>query len=431
MSLKNRTTKILQSFIVSLLFIAFGLTFRNDTLPLSFLILFILTMDLLVSGYLITIDNITRWLFIFFIIASLSVYNNLLWDVNPVFYNSETICVKNFKQLLMFFLMILHFIVLRNILKNYNTEKIQKLVNFFVFVSLLVSLYSIYQFFGFLYNLPFTDILRISKSYSITRGVELSSWIGLPRARAFMPEPSFWGTFLLIPFSLILPVAFEKKQITTRFFLVVFVIAQFLTFSRSSWFGFIFVFICFILYKLVYEKKIFRTIAIVFTMVCLIFILLMYFIPDREVLFQRLSAFSDLSAIERFRTQKMAFQAFLKNPILGIGFGNTPFFINSQVTHNLYLQLLLETGVVGFSVFVFFLFKIWNKLKVFEKRIKFSGEERKWGDLLLALKLSYISILFIWMNLPGYNFSYTWFLLALIAVLPNIYQNTKFKEKKI
>jgi hypothetical protein len=46
-------------------------------------------------------------------------------------------------------------------------------------------------------------------------------------------------------------------------------------------------------------------------------------------------------------------------------------------------------------------------------------------NIALGLKLSFISIMLIWFTNPAYNFSYTWFILAIIAVLPVIYKNSK------
>jgi O-antigen ligase len=420
------TLRVLQLFIISLPFIAFGITIGEDTLPLSFCLLFLLGWIILVKKQSITIDNTTKTLFIFFIILIISAcYRLFILPDGAISYRGEIMYIKNLKQLTMFFLMILHFLILRSILKKYSLEFIQNIIKFFISVCFVISLYSIYQFFAFQYNLPFADILRISKSYSITRGVELSSWIGLPRARAFMPEPSFWGTFLLLPFSLVLPYAFEKRKFKYQLLLFIFLIAQFLTFSRSCWFGFLFVLTCFIFYKIVYEKKLIRAIKISFVILFLIFLLTAFIVPQKAVLFERLFTFTDSSAVERFEVQKLTFQMFLEYFVIGIGFGNTPFFLKHQVTHNWYLQLLLETGIIGFSIFMFFLFQIWNRLKRFEKKIKFS-QNRNLKKLALGLKLVFISILFIWINLPGYNFSYIWFILALITVLQIPGQNREF-----
>ena len=50
---------------------------------------------------------------------------------------------------------------------------------------------------------------------------------------------------------------------------------------------------------------------------------------------------------------QIAMLLFLSNPIQGIGWGNAQslVFVNTNI-HNVYAQLLAETGIVGFTVFV-------------------------------------------------------------------------------
>lgn len=62
-----------------------------------------------------------------------------------------------------------------------------------------------------------------------------------------------------------------------------------------------------------------------------------------------------------------AVQLFLENPVLGIGWGRyrltavgNATLIKSLDTHNVYLQLLSETGLVGFSVFMALFLYSWN-----------------------------------------------------------------------
>ena len=45
-------------------------------------------------------------------------------------------------------------------------------------------------------------------------------------------------------------------------------------------------------------------------------------------------------------------KAFIKNPILGIGFGNTDIYV-----HNIYLEALFETGIIGALLFMGIVYK--------------------------------------------------------------------------
>ena len=63
---------------------------------------------------------------------------------------------------------------------------------------------------------------------------------------------------------------------------------------------------------------------------------------------------------ERFDFYITAFQAFLSSPLWGIGLGGWPLFHGlgdiSLHPHNIFLELLAETGVIGFLLFCMFLF---------------------------------------------------------------------------
>ncbi len=70
-----------------------------------------------------------------------------------------------------------------------------------------------------------------------------------------------------------------------------------------------------------------------------------------------LSPYEDLSFQVRLHYWENSLKTFLKHPLLGIGLSQfiyMPYAFLVLIPHNLYIQLLLETGIVGF--FVFFLF---------------------------------------------------------------------------
>lgn len=77
---------------------------------------------------------------------------------------------------------------------------------------------------------------------------------------------------------------------------------------------------------------------------------------------------------------KISFQYFLKSPIIGNGWEYMISIINHNV-HNVYIQLLAETGVIGFTFFVLlFIYGIINTIKIMKafilKKIKFDDNEK-------------------------------------------------------
>ncbi len=86
-------------------------------------------------------------------------------------------------------------------------------------------------------------------------------------------------------------------------------------------------------------------------------------------LFYRFSYFQTQDISQRISLLKIAWQIFLKNPVLGVGIGNflyqIPIFskprsgdIFLQPVHNIYFLILSQTGLLGMIFFLFFLFKM-------------------------------------------------------------------------
>jgi len=76
--------------------------------------------------------------------------------------------------------------------------------------------------------------------------------------------------------------------------------------------------------------------------------------------FERLQSIDDATQLSRIALWQGAATMFLQHPFLGVGYGNYKFLISAFVpgtepdkldAHNLYLQFLAETGIVGFISF--------------------------------------------------------------------------------
>ena len=97
--------------------------------------------------------------------------------------------------------------------------------------------------------------------------------------------------------------------------------------------------------------------------------------------FQRLSEIDDYTAVSRLAIWGGAFTVFARSPLLGAGFGNLRPMMGGLLglpegwmgdAHNLYLELLAESGVVGFMAFAVL---IVCALRVARRRIRQSHDD--------------------------------------------------------
>jgi hypothetical protein len=97
----------------------------------------------------------------------------------------------------------------------------------------------------------------------------------------------------------------------------------------------------------------------------------------------------DLSA-SRGVLNSLAIRFFIENPIFGIGWENFGPKVGSGIhTHNIYLQLLCETGIVGFSVFVSFFVYAFNSA-IRNCKLAISQEERTAAGFCLFMQVFFL-----------------------------------------
>ncbi len=273
----------------------------------------------------------------------IAIFNEGLKGFNLIFFNS----------LLVYFLP-------NYFIKDQKTES--SIFKFLFFAAFLSSFYGIFQFFG-VELIWQTDVNPFGNRCVSTFG-----------------NPNFLSSFLIM----LLPVGFTNvftKKGFDRFFYAgiccVMIFALICTMTRSSWLGFsvgIFLYlVLFLSQKTKNIKKILRF-GVVLT---LIFGAILWATPFRGYLASRFNETFNLSLenkgiYQRLLIWKSSRDMFLDNKIFGVGNGIFesfyPFYqakyitqkpydvyrTHANNTHNEILEILTQTGVVGFSFYVLF-----------------------------------------------------------------------------
>lgn len=146
------------------------------------------------------------------------------------------------------------------------------------------------------------------------------------------------------------------------------IVCLFLTFSRTAWLSLI---ISLIISGCVFNKKYFKF-ALIISLIILG--------SDKALNIGRSDpskVIEDTSILYRFEIWKACFKIISDNVITGIGFGTLFKYItaysdtvksNIEHCHNIYIQILTETGVIGFSGFLFILYNLIGSLWVKARR---------------------------------------------------------------
>ncbi|HSB92292.1 MAG TPA: O-antigen ligase family protein [Flavitalea sp.] len=142
--------------------------------------------------------------------------------------------------------------------------------------------------------------------------------------------------------------------------------------SRKAMIAYVLIFFFFLFFSFPAKKKIFY-----FFVVGLIGLFagsyLFSLVSDTAVV-QRFYKLSDNAGAADIRTQlyKEAFNAFADNPLFGIGLDNFRLYSSSGLyAHSNYMELLADTGLIGFSIYYLMYLKVWlggSKIRRLEGR---------------------------------------------------------------
>lgn len=317
-----------------------------------------------------------------------------------------------------------------------SLEKLRRLFNLVFWSTALITLYGIYDFAAALFKLPFFSVIYDTSYYA--GGVDNPSFsfggISLPRPRSTLGEPLDLSIFLLfgIPFSLA-ALSTDKRGLgnwwkkgVVGLEILLFFVAN----ARSSLIALLVVLpLSLFIGGGAYRRQLFLWGSGAYLAIALVllplaggdFNLLSPFTFYQE----RLQSVTYLAAalegdkeaggqIGRGYIQQI--KVFKKNPILGVGLGNYPFYYSTggsefvlMSTFSMYLRLLTELGLLGTSLFCLFVARILWLLF----RVNRHLPAPNMGPYVSATFLAIVGVMIARAGLDGLNTdSYMWVMLA-------------------
>jgi putative inorganic carbon (hco3(-)) transporter len=216
--------------------------------------------------------------------------------------------------------------------------------------TIVVAIFGLWQAVSGGYTAVYDFLYPIQEEIS-----QIPAWEG--RITSFLEHYNGLAGYLnlVIPFCLAFAMGGTDPVLRTlsRWCLALAGIALLLTQSRGGLLAFIAILLVHVCFSARDRKTRVRRVALALVACLLVAAVAGFF-------FQRLTEIDDFTAVSRMAIWGGAFIVFVRSPVLGTGFGNLRGLMGGLLNlpdgwtgdaHNLYLELLAETGVLGFLVF--------------------------------------------------------------------------------
>lgn len=359
-------TKIIKYTTVSFLLLGFFVFLPFERL---------LTLE--VFGLTLKISYLILLLLIVFLFAQrrgekLSLEEKILLAFAGISYLSIIWSIDQFRSMVIatiFLSVFLGFFALRYFLNQKLIEKIETII---IWSGILLSIFALWQYFADLYGLSQLTFLR---------GVYNKSVFGFPRPQATFLEPLYFANYLFLPLFIATKRFVISKRLSVPSLVSIFLTATAftLTLSRGAYIGLLLSVLVLIIwsilkFKILWRKLLLSMTIVLFGVFSAVLIIKLTAPKQSFDLFVAHAGVADAtsgeSTLDRFYLTKKAWQESLRHPLgLGAGaFGALPEFAEKaivgdyQTVNNLYLEILVEEGIIGFLLFAGFLFLLIKKL---------------------------------------------------------------------
>jgi len=291
--------------------------------------------------------------------------------------------------------------------RNGNVEDLNRILRLYVWFSTLLCIYGMYQYFAYYLHLPVRKIIRPNGAAQFP--VFPIGDVMICRMYSLCGEPKSFASFILPSFiALIIPVGLRPAQLGGTLFkkwnLVLHFLCLVLAFSTSIFVSLFFVLM--LVFLILGQKKTFRYLLVTCGLLFILFIanlvtatyfgggFLRQVFAERTV--NRLDAATqtDVSAVDT--SEGRALVMYAKSPgqwLLGFGKGNYSYALYNYYKVAVpyanpgFVDVLIETGFVGLAALLWYLYRIYKRLKDVSCHEK-SFESRKTDNMVLILFVS-------------------------------------------
>jgi len=390
------------------------------------------------GGYTIKISYIFAlfiFIFIFFSIKNIKIklYDNsnllliALWMFSALVFLSSP-SRRSFIILSMWAFVFLVYFIFSKILTNAKVR--ETVINIIIFISVLVSLFGLFQFFG--------DSLGLSARFTGLLPAYTKAILGFPRIQSVALEPLYFANFLLVPIFLSLGKYIGKANFFNKYFWIslLLLLNLGLTVSRGAYIAIVFTLIFLLIYLFISHqyKKIIGVLLVTLLATALSYLTIFKvngseagkgFKEHSVIIFQDTN--QDGSSMDRLATYRAAYEYFKERPLLGNGLGSFGLRFTPQekqnagtyaTVNNEYIELLSENGIIGLALFLAFIISL---LIAVIKRIR--QNDLSQNNILIPVFLGCLAIFIQYNFFSTLYIIYIWAFLALLKSLTMDIQN--------
>ena len=356
-----------------------------------------------------------------------------------------------------FFLLFWLYLVFNSLLNNFNINNFGKSLVYIrhgVFVIAVVALLNednkFIKYFFFCILFCFI-ILVLDGFYQYFSGENILGWKNNARTTSFFGEEKVLGSYIsrLWPIFFGLSIfIFKSKDKLFFLFILVFVMSEVLIFLSGDRTAFFYINFSAI-FIILFSKKLMR--LRLFTLICsiLILVIISFINPTaKERVFDKTT--KDMNLFSQKAHEKVyifskthhdiyisALKMFMDNKLTGIGpknyrisCSNPRYYVNEKKVcythpHNTYIQILAETGIVGFLFLIFALFYF---IKYLLKHIFFRFKSKYYFNDFEVCVLAGIA-LYLWPFVPTGSFFSNWLSILMFINIPFLIWSRNQKNK--